>query len=296
MTLRRSFFTAIFLLLPIFGLYLFPLLVISGNRAYEEVMVPAEGYEIKGYLSRGKHADGPWIVFGHGNRKDGQAGELYQYILKNLNADATVLAVDFRGFGGSSAEGLAESGNIINRSGDVEAAVAYLKNQLNAREERIIVIGHSMGATQAMLVAQEHSYALAIPIGLGDWDYVLSNSEEMNGYINKFYANTGVKLSLEQLRREAIGLTPQTLFSKCPETPVEMIYGSKEGTLKSFEPYFQTLREHCDDRLRVHTVYLSGHMYGTESYGLPEPIRKFSSRLQVSYLVFVLNRIISRYS
>jgi pimeloyl-ACP methyl ester carboxylesterase len=296
MALRRIIYASVVFILPIIGLSLFPFLVISGNRGYQEVIIPAEGYEIKGYLSQGKNADGPWIVFGHGNRKEGQAGELYQYILKNLKTEATVLAIDFRGFGGSSAEGLAESEEIIIRMGDIEAAVAYLKNNLNAREDRIIVMGHSMGAAQAMVIAQVHSFALAIPIGLGDWDFVLSDSDEMKFFIEKFYANTGVRLGQEDLRREAIYLTPQSFFSKCPETPIVLIFGSQEESRQTLASYYQAAHDRCGEGVTIVTIYLSGHMYGTESYELPTPVRKFISRIQVSYLVYVLNNLISTYS
>ena len=48
-----------------------PFLYLSGSRDFEQLVIPADGYEIVGYLSEGTNPDGPWFVFAHGNRAIG---------------------------------------------------------------------------------------------------------------------------------------------------------------------------------------------------------------------------------
>jgi pimeloyl-ACP methyl ester carboxylesterase len=120
----------------------------------------------------GGSPDGPWIIFAHGNRREGQAHPLYQRLTGNIRAEATVLALDLRGFGQSSADGLETAAAVWDRSGDIEAAVVYLKSHYQATDEQIILMGHSLGAAQALKAAQRRPYRLAIPIGLGEGSYV----------------------------------------------------------------------------------------------------------------------------
>jgi pimeloyl-ACP methyl ester carboxylesterase len=293
LTIRRIFyFTALILCLLVLGLLLVPALYLSGTRSFQEVAIPANGYEISGDLSLGNGPDGPWIVLGHGNRREGQAAELYQEIKRNFPVEATVLAIDFRGFGRSSADGMPEAAEIIDRTGDLEAAVAYLKEHHGAQDDRIILIGHSLGASQVIRMALAHRYALAVPIGLANWEIVLSDPKEMGRYINRFEANTGVALNHEVMLQEAEQLHPRLLFAGCPETPVVLVFGGLEESRKSLAAYYQVAQQRCGARLQTRSVFISGHMYETELYSLPAPLRRLVSRFSVSLLMVQLNRLI----
>ena len=62
------------------GLIVIPYLYLSGERSFQEITIPGDGFQLRGYLSSGSDPDGRWIIFVHGNRKVGQDHELYQAI------------------------------------------------------------------------------------------------------------------------------------------------------------------------------------------------------------------------
>jgi pimeloyl-ACP methyl ester carboxylesterase len=62
----------------------------------------------------------------------------------------SVLAIDLRGFGGSSGDGIEQAPNTIDRSEDLLTIENYLINNYDVQDDQLILIGHSFGAAQVM--------------------------------------------------------------------------------------------------------------------------------------------------
>ena len=291
--INKPFLLGMTFILVIFALAAgLPYFYLSEVRAFEEVSIPAEGYLLQGYLSPGKAPGGLWVVFVHGNRQDGQAGELYRKLRNNLPGEVGVLAIDMRGFGKSSNEGMYQAARILDRSEDLDAAVNYLKANLGVHETRIVLMGHSLGAYQVMKAAHRSEYRLVVSIGLGNWDAVLSSAEQVQQYIQKFNNNTSVSLTPERLYQEAASFTPGQLFSGCPQTQVIVIYGSMEDTIAQISPFYQEAQARCGRLLRWATIPLADHMFSTENASLPVPVRTFFTNFSLGLLKLRLNHFL----
>lgn len=275
---------AIIILLPYFYL--------SGGREYQEVTIPAEGYQLAGYISVGTDPEGEWIVMVHGNRKEGQAKELYQLIRQNLPPEVSVLAIDMRGFGASSNTGMEQAEDILLRLEDIEAASKYLKSEYGVNENQVILIGHSLGAAQVLRSAQNSSYHQAIPIGLGYWDGLLENERLIKTYTEKFFNNTGVTLSPERVKEEAGEFSSTALFGDCPAVPSWLIFASADDGLSPLAPSYQEAGARCPEHVRWSVIPVSDHMFGTENRSLPKILKDFRSRVMISLLMWNLDRIL----
>jgi len=284
-------FIAIAGLLLILGGVTLQFVYLSKARSFEEVRIPAEGYEIAGYLSPGTSPGGPWVVFGHGNRREGQASELYRRLTNNLSREASVLAIDFRGFGQSSSNGLASADKILDRSGDFDAAVAYLKENFGATNEDIILMGHSLGAAQALKAAHDEHYRLAVPIGLGNYEVVVGSQQGIRSYGEKFRSNTGVTVAPEVVLRESEQFTPLSLFSPCPETPVALVFGAYEHA-EALLHQPAKIPEDCAASIQWIVIPFADHMYGTEKDGLPKPLQRLYVTFSLSLLTWQINQLL----
>lgn len=278
------------LLLLVVGL---PYLYLMGERSYQEVTIPAEGYELNGYLDNGTDPDGAWIILVHGNRKDGQSHELYRQIRNQLSERISMLALDLRGFGGSSSEGMEHSENILNRIVDIDAAVKYLKDNYGVDDNQIILIGHSLGASHVMKAAIDQQYRTSIPIGLGDWDRVLADPDMIEAYKRKFFNNTGVRIDTEEVMSEGIEFSSEYLFSDCPETPVQLVFAGRDEGREELSTYYREAYDRCGEDIQWNVIPLSNHMYGTESTRFPKVLSDIASRIYLSMLMFRLNNIIT---
>lgn len=261
-------------------------------RSYQEVSISADGYSLKGYLSESTNPQGIWVIFGHGNRKEGQSHPLYRDILGNISEEVGVLAIDFRGFGGSSSEGLAESEHILDREEDLEAAVRFLAETRGITEDRIVLMGHSFGAAQVVSEARDHAFRLIVPIGLGDWEAALSRSDKMREYRFKFQENTGVLISEEQFVAESRKFMPLSIFKSCPKTPVTFIFASQDDGKKSNIRYFQHFSRNCSYQLRWMSIPLANHTYGTENIRWPRPLQWLYSRISLNLLERRINHLL----
>ncbi|MFC1923234.1 alpha/beta hydrolase [Chloroflexota bacterium] len=275
------------------GVVVVPLGFQSDQRSFQEVTIPGDGYKIKGYLSEGVDPQGKWIILVHGNRKNGQDHELYRVIRNNLPMEYSVLAIDLRGFGGSSGDGIKQAPNTIVRSEDLLTVENYLVNTYDVQEDQLILIGHSFGAAQVMKDAQDHNHLLVIPIGLGDWDGLIENPSAVQNYIRKFQSNTGAVLEPDVLLEEGKEFTTKSLFVECPTSPVWLLYASQDdGIQRHWIPY-QSLHERCQSQINWSEIALSDHTYGTEFARLPEPLKGIYSRFSLSLLLYRLNGILS---
>ena len=280
------------IILIVLGLLIFPGSYLSNERAYEEITIQGEGYQLHGYVSEGSDTSGKWVFLVHGNRQPGQDHELYRKMGEILPETYSVLAVDLRGFGGSVGDGENQLPATIDRGEDLKTVSDYISNNYGVDQDQIVLIGHSFGAAQVFSAAQDQDYLLAIPIGLGDWDALLSSESAVDGYIRKFEANTGIQVDRNVLIEDAESFTKGALFTDCPETPVWMLYASQDDAIPVHSKAFASLSEACKDMVNWSEVPISDHMYGTEMYKLPEPIRGIYSRISLSFLKYRLAQIL----
>lgn len=278
----------LFLMLAVVSI---PFIYTSGSRTFREVSIPAEGYHIAGNISEGTDPAGTWIVFTHGNRKSGQAHRLYQNIINNLDDDLSILAIDFRGFGASSAEGLVTADHVLDRTDDIKAATAYLESSYGISRQNITLIGHSLGALQVLKAGQDNQYGAIIAMGPANFEVFLDNGIRMQRYIQKFEGNTGVEMTGETMLREGSTLTPPSLFSPCPLSPVTLVFGARDhGDIMLHDrPMIDAL---CPSNIKWLVIPLADHMYGTEIVGFPNPVPTLYSTFLQSLLKWQLNRLL----
>lgn len=275
------------------GLVVIPYLYLSNGRSFDDVYIPRDGFQLKGYLSSGSDPEGKWIIFVHGNRKNGQNHTLYQSIRESFPREYSVLAIDLLGFGESTGEDIQQYPRSIDRSADLHTAVSYIKNNYNAEDDEIILIGHSFGAAQVLKDAQNHRYSLVMPIGLGNWDELLESQRNLQMYIRKFESNTGFSLDPGIVIQDIHQLSTQALFTDCPDSPVWFVYASNDDGLKDHDSLYRSLYERCQSDVNRSEIAISDHMYGTEEMRIPEPLRGVYSRYSLSFLKWRINQILS---
>lgn len=278
----------LFLMLAVVSI---PFIYTSGSRTFREVSIPAEGYQIAGSISESTDPAGTWIVFTHGNRKAGQAHPLYQNITNNLDDDLSILTIDFRGFGASSADGMVTADHVLDRTDDIEAATAYLESSYGTSRQNIILIGHSLGALQVLKAGQETHYGAIIAMGPANFEVFLDNGMRMSRYIQKFEGNTGVEMTNETILLEGSTLTPLSLFSPCPLSPVTLVFGARDhGDIMLHDrPMIDAL---CPSNINWLVIPLADHMYGTEIVGFPKPVPTLYSTLSQGLLKWQINQLL----
>ncbi|MEX2030592.1 MAG: alpha/beta fold hydrolase [Anaerolineales bacterium] len=270
-----------------------PLVWATHGRRFGTVAIPAEGYVLAGYLSEAEGPSAAWVVFVHGNRAEGQAHLLYQRIVSHLPSNASVLAIDMRGFGNSSAEGLESADRILDRTGDIEAAVEYLRAEYGVCEEEIVLMGHSLGALQVLRAGQSRPYRAVISIGPGDFRASLADSASRRAYAAKLSAAMGIRVPESSIAEEGQGFVPEELFRPSPQSPTVLVFGAFElpDSLRRAEV---EIPEECSPMVRWETVPISDHMYGTEGEFLPPVVRLTTSWVPVGLLLWSIRQHIPR--
>ena len=284
-------------MLSLFGILaviLIPLLSLSESRQFTPVTIPAGAYSLQGYLSTGSDPEGPYVIFFHGNRPEGQAQPLYQHILQMFPDEMTVLGVDVLGYGQSSVDETVDPVRILDHEEDWRGAVAYLEENLGARKDQIILVGHSMGATMVMDAARKDAFLLSIPIGLGDWKVILDDPQRVRDHARKIKNHTGVSIDPDLLRKYKKQYTPETAFGSCPQTPVRLIFAKYDDRRSTLFPYVRITREKCTSLVGWRLIPLSDHMYGTEVTRFPKPVRDLYSRISLTLLKWQLLDLIER--
>ena len=280
------------LILIVLGIWWIPSTYLSNDRSFEEITIQGDGYQLHGFVSEGKDTSGEWVVLLHGNRKQGQEHLLYQSIREFLPVDYSILAVDFRGFGGSVGNGKNQFPASIDRFEDLVTVSEFLSDNYMVGQDQIVVIGHSYGAAQVFQAAQDQDYLLVIPIGLGDWDALIVSEDGINSYMQKFESNTGIQVERSVLVDEAEQFTTGSLFTACPESPVWLVYASQDDAIPVHSEAFQNLSANCNGKVQWSEIPFSDHMYGTELFRLPDPLRGIYSRISLSLLKYRLDRIL----
>lgn len=282
---------SIFIVIVI-GLIIIPRIYLNSARSFEDLSIPGDGYQIHALVSEGEDPSGKWIILVHGNRGSGQDHALYKAIRENLSTEYSIIAVDLRGFGGSVGNGINQLPASIDRTPDLMVVSEYLFENYGISEDQIILIGHSFGAAQVFKAALESNFLMVIPIGLGDWDALLESDNGINSYIQKFEANTGIQVSESTTLATAKQFTVGSLFGGCPKSPVWLVYASQDDAIPRHSEAYKSLSETCDGLINWVHIPLSDHMYGTETFKLPEPVRGIYSKLSLSLLMYRLDQVL----
>lgn len=279
------------MVVAVFG---WPVFYLSHIRSFELVHIPVEDYAIKGNLSTGTNPEGPFVILVHGNRGEGVEHKLYKEIANNLNLRITVLAINLSGFGEftPNSQSANNRSSAYNRSDEILAAVEFIKERFGVSDDRIVLIGHSLGAAQISYVAANERFRMAIPVGLGNYERVINSSKVLEQYAEKIHENTAVEVDKGRLLSEIREFTPEALFSTCPLTPVAFVFGSLEYDRLIFHEWYEKLSEECNSRLYWIIIPFSNHMYWTESTKMPQPIQQLQSDFSVSLLVYKLNQLL----
>src|SRR3954454_9672419 len=107
-------------------------------------LLASDGVQVEGSYWPGRHADGPAVLLLHGINSSRASFNRHALWLNGLGY--TVLAIDFRGHGGSAAVPRSFG---LYESRDAAAAVAFLR--ADAPNRRIGLIGTSLGGAAALL-------------------------------------------------------------------------------------------------------------------------------------------------
>lgn len=260
-------------------------------RPSRQITIPADGYQIAGYISEAADPHGVWVIFVHGNRAEGQGHVLYRRISGHLPAAVSVLSIDMRGFGNSSSEGLEASDRILDRTGDIEAAADYLGAEYGVEDIQVVLMGHSLGALQVLKAGQSGRYRGVISIGPGDFRAYLGDAASRQLYAAKLSAATGIRVADQSIASEGPAFVPEHLFDPCPQSPTVLVFGAFDLE-ESLRRAAGEIPEACASAVRWETIPLSNHMYGTEWEFLPWPLRSAASWLPVGLLLWNLNHLI----
>lgn len=285
---------ALLALLGFLFLFLIPALSLRTQREFTPVSIPAGDNTLTGYLSKGSNPEGPFVIFFHGNRPEGEAHPLYQHILQMFPADMTILGVDVLGYGQSKVDPAVDPEKILVFEGQWRAAVDYLQANLGARKDQIILAGHSMGATIVMDAARKDAFLLSIPIGLGDWNIILENPRLLGEHAAKIKAHTGVQVTPEQLEQDKAGYRPQIVFDSCPKTPVRLVFAQHDDGPLTMGEDIKKAKEKCGSLVDQRTVPISDHTYGTEVTRFPWPAGELYSNISLTLLKWQLLRLVQQ--
>ena len=280
------------IIVVILALILIPRFYLTDSRLFEDVSLTRDGFQIHALVSEGEDPGGKWIILVHGNRGSGQDHPLYKTIRENLSPEYSILAVDLRGFGGSVGEGINQLPASIDRTEDLMFVSEYLIENYSIDDDQIILIGHSFGAAQVFKAEQGSNFLMVIPIGLGDWDALLASDAGISSYLQKFEANTGIQVSESEMLATAEQFTVSSLFGECPASPVWLVYASQDDAIPRHKEAYESLSEECNGLINWVQVPISDHMYGTETFKLPDPIRGIYSKISLSLLKYRLDQVL----
>lgn len=261
--------------------------LLQSSREFHDVVIDASDYSIRGEVSQGTYLGGRWVIFVHGNRKVGIAHPLYQAILQNLDESVSVVGIDMRGYGASSAEGMAGADRILDREEDIIATATWIKHEFGASENQIVLIGHSLGALQVLNAAGNADYGGVISIGPGAFEQFVNNPNARREYIAKIERNTGVRMSPEILMKDAELLMLPNIFTPCPTGNITVIHGAKEKNMLNSRR--ADVPAACIEKIGWQSIPFSDHMYGSESQ-MVKPLADIYSLLARSLLMWQLNR------
>lgn len=102
----------------------------------------ADGVRITGIVIPAADTAAQWLLYLHGNAGNVTSSALPHFYARWHALGLNILAVDYRGFGGSESRAPDEKGTYA----DARAAYDWLRTSKGVPPERIILYGHSLGA------------------------------------------------------------------------------------------------------------------------------------------------------
>lgn len=212
-----------------------------------EVRLPTQrGRTLLGWLLPGGDQPAPGVVMLHGW---GANMEMMLPLARPLQAAGlTVLLIDARNHGGSDADTYSSMPRFAE---DLDAAIDWLQTRAEVQPDRIAVIGHSVGAAAALLVAARRN-DLAGVISLAAFAHPA-------GMMRRWLAARGIPylpLGWYVLRyvQQVIGhrfqdIAPLHRIARIP-CPVLLVHGSEDSTVPVSDAYaLHASRSH--DRVRL---------------------------------------------
>ena len=194
----------------------------SAAEVKEVSVVAADGFALKGTF-RSAPTGAPGILLLHQCNADRQ---LYNQLATMLNtAGYNVLAIDFRGFGGSKAGEYtafsAQRQKIMERMpGDVDAALNFLTSQSTVNPRVLGVVGGSCGVNQAVQAARRHPEIRTLVLLSGGTD------AEGEAYIKSSPKIPIFGVASEEDTDAAAAIKKIVGLSTSPDSHVEMFKGA----------------------------------------------------------------------
>lgn len=181
----------------------------------EDVNIPANGFNLAGTLSKpatmpepvkGKPARLPALVLvggsGPSDRNEVLFGIPIFQQLSNPLADAGYLVLRYDKRGVAQSGGRPESATLADYAEDLRAAVRYLADRKDVDDDRIAVIGHSEGASVALLAAKDDKKIRAIVsiagVGTTGADLLLEQQRYMLNRSKMSDADKQTKIDLQK--------------------------------------------------------------------------------------------------
>jgi uncharacterized protein len=208
---------------------------------FEDLHIPVKGNEqIHAWYIPAANPSAKVIVYFHGNAytiEDALSGEVRDL----RDTGASLLVVDYRGYGGSSPG----QANGVRACDDARAAMRYLIEQRRVRVEDVVIVGRSIGTAIAAQLALENPHAAGL---------VLLSP------LTNVYAVARQNPTMRWLPLELMGSRNRldTLRKiKQIHTPILLIVGSKDGLTPPWMA--QTLFERANQPKQIYLVPDADH-------------------------------------
>ena len=126
--------------------------------AYQQVDIPrGDGRRQFAWVMKIDEPGAPWVLFLHGNASTIASRPNVAHYTRLRDAGLHVLAPEYRGFGGL--DGVPSERAVIE---DARAAYEYLRTDLQASADRIVIYGWSLGSAVAVALAADVPAAAVI--------------------------------------------------------------------------------------------------------------------------------------
>jgi dienelactone hydrolase len=205
----------------------------NASFSAEEVTIPVGGYSLAGTLLEPKSGKKPFpavvMITGSGlQTRDsrialpGLEGYVaFRQIAERLAANGVaVLRVDDRGIGGSTGRETLQSATTTSLAEDTRAQIAWLRKRSEVDGKRIIVIGHSEGASIATMVASTDPtiYAVAMMAGVAKRGADVSFEQQEDMLRSDTTMTEATRQAMREKQKEAV----KTILEggEVPGTPI----------------------------------------------------------------------------
>jgi len=208
---------------------------------FEDLHIPvAANEQIHAWYIPAANPSAKVIVYFHGNAytiEDALSGEVRSL----RDTGASLLIVDYRGYGGSSPV----QTNGIRACEDARAAMRYLKEQRNVRVEDVVIVGRSIGTGVAAQLAVENPKAAGLVL-LSPFTNVYAIARQ-----DKLMRWLPLKLMGPRNKLDTLGKIGQI------RVPLMLIVGTQDSLTRPWMA--QTLFEHANQPKQLYLVPGADH-------------------------------------